>query len=114
MEQAQEAERQLEEIQVSIDEAKLAIKDRDDLLGLMQDKRFKRIIMEKYLQEEPVRLVMLKGAGLREEERKRVDNMMYGLSALDNYFRQVIQMGNQMEAALRDDEQTREEILKAN
>ena len=112
MEQTAQTEQQLEEIEVSIAEAKLAMKDRDDLLSLMNDARFKRLIEERYFTEEPRRLVMLKGAGLREEQILRVDRLMYGVSALDQFFRQVITNGNQMEQALKDDENAREEILE--
>lgn len=112
MEQTAQAEEQLEHIEVSIAEAKLAIKDRDDLLSLMNDARFKRLIEERYFTEEPRRLVMLKTAGLREEQIIRVDRLMYGVGALDQFFRQIIQNGNQMEQALHDDQATREEILE--
>ena len=114
MEQAESQERELEEVEVNIAEAKLAVQDKDYLQGLFQDARFKRIIEEKYFQEECQRLVMLKGANLRPEQLERVDRLMYGISSLDQFFRQIIAIGNQMEQALRDDEETREELLREN
>lgn len=111
MEQTAQTEQQLEEIEVNIAEARLAVQDRDDLLSLMQDKRFKRLIEERYFSEEPRRLVMLKAAGLRDEQLDRVDRLMFGVSALDQFFRQIIANGNQMEQAIQDDQQTREELL---
>ena len=104
-------EQQLHEVDVTIEEAQQAVKDRDDFRKLCLDPVFKRLILEKFLKEEPVRLVMLKGSALQENQLQRVDRLMYGIASLDNFFREnIIAYGDQMEQALVDAKAAREEI----
>jgi hypothetical protein len=109
---AMEQEKALEQIEVSIEQAKEIVEDRDALLRLMDNKDFKRILQEKYMKEEAVRLVLLKGASLTPEQQVQVDKMINGIAALDGFLRTIMIEGEQMEESIEADNLTREEILK--
>jgi len=102
---------QLQNIEVSIEEAKNTISLKASLTKLSSNKDFKKVIEEGYFKEEAARLVMAKSAGLAPDQQTNIDNMIYGIGALYNYLNTVHTRGAQMEDALRDDEQAREEIL---
>ena len=103
---------QLQNIEVSIEEAKTAIQLKDNLLRLSSNDDFISIIEHGYFKSEAARLVMAKSAGLTVEQQTNIDNMIFGVGALYNYLNSVHSRGMQMEAALRDDESAREEILQ--
>lgn len=102
---------QIESLEVSMDEAKEMIKDRDTLLKLLNNNAFKRVIGELYYVEELSRLVDWKVNATSEIQEKNVDKMICGVGALKNFFSAIIHRAAQAESALREDQETREEIL---
>lgn len=102
----------LEQVEIQIDMAKQIIALRDSYIKLSENKYFKDVIEEGYFKEEAARLVMAKSSsGLNPEQQKLIDNMIYGVGALANFFDMVMRRGAEMEQALGEHEQTREEIL---
>ena len=55
---------------------------------------------------------MAKSSNLTPEQKALIDNMQYGIGALANWFESVMRRGAEMDQAIEDHEQTREEILK--
>ena len=54
---------------------------------------------------------MAKSAALNPEQMKLIDNMIFGIGALANYIESVMRRGAEMDQAIGEHEQTREEIL---
>ena len=55
---------------------------------------------------------MAKASSLTPEQKNLIDNMIYGIGALSNFFDSVLTRGMQAEQALREDEDARTEILQ--
>ena len=77
----------------------------------MKNRNFKDVIEDGYFKEEAARLVMAKSAPLNEEQQRNIDGMIIGVGALANYLNMVMRRGADMDVALGEHEQTREEIL---
>ena len=101
----------LEEVEIQIDVANKIRSLRDNCAKLMKNRAFKDVIEEGYFKEEAARLGMAKSAPLTDEQQKNIDGMIIGIGALSNYLNMVMRRGAEMDAALGEHEQTREEIL---
>ena len=90
-------ERELQELDDNMQDAKHFIDIKDSTLKLFKNKEFKKVVLEYYFKEEAARLVMAKASNLNEDQQKLINNMIYGIGA---------------EQALREDENARTEILQ--
>ena len=104
---------EIEQLEVSIEQAKEAIKLRDTLIKLSKNRDFGKIIHTGYFEDEAVRLVMAKSNPhlQSKEQQDEIIKKIDAIGALRQYFSQIMSMGNQMEHTLAMDEQTREAIL---
>ena len=102
---------ELEQVEIQIEMANKMCALRDNAVKLMDNPLFKDVIEDGYFKEEAARLVMAKSAGLDEASEKKIDGMIIGVGALANYFNTVMQRGRDMDAAVGEHEETREEIL---
>jgi hypothetical protein len=102
---------ELEQVEIQIDAAQRMRELRDNCVKLMDSKYFKEVIDEGYFKEEAARLVMAKSSNLNADQMKLIDNMQYGIGALANFLESVMRRGAEMDTALGEHEQTREEIL---
>ena len=105
-------ERELQELDDNMQDAKHFIDIKDSTLKLFKNKEFKKVVLEYYFKEEAARLVMAKASNLNEDQQKLINNMIYGIGALSNFFDAVLTRGTQAEQALREDENARTEILQ--
>jgi valyl-tRNA synthetase len=101
----------LEQVEIQIDMAQKLRKMRDTCVKLTESEPFKDVITEGYFKEEAARLVMAKSASLTSEQMQIIDNMQYGIGALANFIESVMRRGAEMDQALNEHEETREEIL---
>ena len=101
----------LEQVEIQIDMANKLRKMRDTCVKLTASEPWKDVIDAGYFKEEAARLVMAKSASLTPEQMKIIDNMQYGIGALANYIESVMRRGAEMDQALNEHEETREEIL---
>ena len=101
----------LEQVEIQIDMAQKLRKMRDNCVKLTASEPWKDIIGEGYFKEEAARLVMAKSSHLTPEQMQLIDNMQYGIGALANYIESVMRRGAEMDQALGEHEETREEIL---
>ena len=101
----------LEQVEIQIDMAQKLRKLRDNCVKLTASETWKDIITEGYFKEEAARLVMAKSSNLTPEQMQLIDNMQYGIGALANYIESVMRRGAEMDQALNEHEETREEIL---
>ena len=101
----------LEKVEIQIDMAIKIRKLRDNCVKLTASEPWKDIIGEGYFKEEAARLVMAKSSHLTPEQMQLIDNMQYGIGALANYIESVMRRGAEMDQAIGEHEETREEIL---
>ena len=101
----------LEQVEIQIEMAQKLRKMRDNCVKLTASETWKDIISEGYFKEEAARLVMAKSSNLTPEQIQLVDNMQYGIGALANYIESVMRRGAEMDQAIDEHEETREEIL---
>jgi hypothetical protein len=102
---------ELEQVDIQIDTARRLRALRDNCVKLMDSKYYKDVIEEGYFKEEAARLVMAKSSNLTTEQLRLIDNMQYGIGALANFLESVMRRGSEMDTAIGEHEQTREEIL---
>jgi hypothetical protein len=102
---------QLEEVEIQIEVANKMRKLRDNCVKLMDSKLFIDVIAEGYFKEEAARLVMAKSAPLNDDQQNRIDGMILGIGGLSNYLDMIMRRGAEMDNAIGEHEQTREEIL---
>jgi|TARA_R110000823_G_scaffold181246_2_gene313531 hypothetical protein len=105
-------ERELQELDDNMQDAKHFIDIKDSTLKLFKNKEFKKVVLEYYFKEEAARLVMAKASNLNEDQQKLINNMIYGIGALSNFFDAVLTRGTQAEQSYKDDENARTEILQ--
>ena len=101
----------LEQVEIQIEMAQKLRKMRDNCVKLTASESWKDIIGEGYFKEEAARLVMAKSSNLTPEQMQLIDNMQYGIGALANYIESVMRRGAEMDQAIGEHEETREEIL---
>ena len=101
----------LEQVEIQIEMAQKLRKMRDNCVKLTASETWKDIIDNGYFKEEAARLVMAKSSNLTPEQMQLIDNMQYGIGALANYIESVMRRGAEMDQALGEHEETREEIL---
>jgi len=101
----------LEQVEIQIDMANKLRKLRDNCVKLTASEPWKDVIDTGYFKEEAARLVMAKSSNLSSEQMELIDRMQYGVGALANYIESVMRRGAEMDQALNEHEETREEIL---
>jgi len=104
---------QLEQVEISIEQAKAAVAFKEVLTRLTDNKDFKEIIIEGYFKEEASRLVLLKAdpAMQGESEANQISKSIDAIGYLRLYLHTIMQRGIAMENSLKADENTREELL---
>lgn len=104
---------QLEQVEISIEQAKAAIDLKDALIKLSHNKEFELLIHKGYFEDESIRLVMAKANPVMSSPDKQTDiiKSIDSIGSLRQYFQRLVMQGDQMERALVDNEQTREELL---
>jgi|TARA_B110000438_G_C15174271_1_gene377347 hypothetical protein len=101
----------LEQVEIQIEMATRIRKLRDNCVKLLDSPLWKDVIEEGYYREEATRLVMAKSSNMNADQKIMIDNMIYGIGALNNWIESVMRRGAEMDQALNDHEKTREEIL---
>jgi hypothetical protein len=101
----------LEQVEIQIEMANRIRKLRDNCVKLMDSPLWKDVIDEGYFKEEAARLVMAKSSNMNADHKVLIDNMIYGIGALNNWLESVMRRGSEMDQALNEHEETREEIL---
>lgn len=104
---------QLEQIEISIEEAKKTVAMKEALHNLLDNKDFKAVIEEGYFEKEASRVVLLKSDPEMQDEKsqKQLDHTIIAIGSLRQYFRTIMQLGYMAERSIADDEATREDLL---
>lgn len=105
---------EIEEINISINEAKNRVAIKNSLDRLTRDPNFERVILTGYFMEEASRLVLLKAdpAMQSTESQLAITKCIDAIGHFRQYLRTTIQLGIMAEKSLAEDEQTREEIMQ--
>lgn len=106
-------DQQIEQIEISIEEAKNLVEESKSLDRLTNNKDFKKLILDKYFKEEASRLVLLKADAEMQGEKEQRDiiRQIDAIGSLRIYFQTIKQLGQMAENSIASDEATREELL---
>ena len=104
---------ELQQVEITIEQAEETIKLRDALRTLSKLKEFKDVIDEGYFVNEACRLVMSKSDMQLQapEQQKMIDDGIIGIGQLRAYFTLIMQAGQMADASLREAHEARTEIL---
>jgi len=101
----------LEQVEIQIEMATRIRKLRDNCVKLLASPLWKDVIEEGYFKEEAGRLVMAKSSNMTADQKDMIDNMIYGIGSLSNWTQSVLRRGSEMDQAIGEHEETRDEIL---
>lgn len=104
-------EAQIEQVELSIEHAKLSIDNKIALQRLTNNKDFEKIILEGYFKDEASRLVLLKADPSMDNFQALIDKQIIAVGQFRQYLATIMVLGTQAEKAIADDEETREELL---
>lgn len=109
-----DTEQQLQEVKLTIEQAKANIDRKNQLYRLLDNKDFQEIIQVGYLHDEAVRLVQaLSDANMQtKEHQKHLHKMINGLGCLQQYLAYIERQGLGAEGAIKQHEETREDLLR--
>lgn len=98
---------QIEEIELSIEEAKKMVAVRDSLYKLMNNRDWRKIIEERYLKDEAVRLTGLVGDNSPRvlEMREEIIISLQGISKFRQFLQDTIRMGDMAENSIIENEE---------
>jgi len=104
----------IKQIEISIEEANIAVKLAKALVRLEKNKDFKQVITEAYFKEDAQRLVLLKAAPAAQEERiqKAIESDMNAIGSLFQHFHKIKQLGSMAEKELISAEEERLELIE--
>ena len=104
---------QMEQIEVALEDAKTAVTKLDALHRLINNDDFKVVIDKGYFEEEASNLVLSLGNPVyTKEQLEKVDQLIRGISCLSSYFGSIKYNGQQGEKAIKDLENTKQELLE--
>lgn len=94
------------QIEISIEAAKAKVKIKDDLLKLQRNPLFKRVVMEGYLKDYALGLVMFKATppAANAQAQERIEAEINGISRFNNFMKMGINEGLRAEMDLADHE----------
>jgi len=104
---------EIEQIEISIDSARKDVEKMDGLLRLIKNKDFKSLIDDGYFVDEASRLVILRADPSMQEDRvqKNIDDSITAVGHFRQYLNTVMQIGRMAEQGIKEDEETRQELL---
>ena len=106
---------QIQEVELSIEQARGAVSTMTALDTLRKNKDFKNLIETQYFEKEASRLVLLRADPNMQDSESQVEinNQITAIGYLRQYFTTIYQLGRMAEKAVHDDEATLEELNKA-
>lgn len=100
----------IEQVELSIEEAKKKVDRADAALRLTDNSDFKEIIMNGYCKDEAVRLVNTLNESGFEEVQPDIKRMLESISDFGRYLRHVVREGRMAKEAIIDHENTLDEL----
>jgi len=103
---------QIEEVELSITEARKMVHKRDQLFKLMKNRDFKVIVEDGYLIDEAARLVSISADSNLKDVRDDIFTAIQGISTFRQYMHTIITMGNMAENEIRDNEELLDDLTQ--
>ena len=106
-------EQDIEQVEISIEQAKVMIDNMKALDRLTDNKDFNKLFIEGYFKEEASRLVLLRADHnfQSDEDQKQLLAAIDAIGRFKMYCNTIMVMGRRAERDLEASEQTREELL---
>jgi len=103
----------LEQVELSIEEAQKNIDRMEALERLRKNRDFKLLVEEGYLQDEAARVVLAKAEpGLQgPEQQVMLENMIIAVGYFRQYLNKIYQFGSHSKRAMSEHQDTREELM---
>lgn len=104
----------IEQLELNIKDARKMVEMGKTIERLRSNADFKKVILERYMEEEAIRLVHLKSdPNMQDEEsQKHIEKQMDAIGSLTQFFNMMLHQAYLAQKAIEDDEQTREELLQ--
>ncbi len=104
---------EIEQIEVSIDAARKDVDKMEGLLRLIKNNDFKSLIDDGYFVDEASRLVILRADPAMQSDtlQKTIDDGITAVGHFRQYLNTVMQIGRMAEQGIKEDEDTRQELL---
>jgi len=104
---------QLEQLEVTLEQAKAAKSLKDSIFKLQENIDFKRVVNEGYFEKEASRLVLLKADDNMQglDEQAMIIRQIDAIGTFRQHLGTIVALGRMAEKSITDDENTREEIL---
>ena len=100
----------INQIELSIEQAREKIKLRDQARKLISNREYKSLITKGYLTDEAIRLTSLTGVDSQRDNRSEIFDMLKAISHFQQYMQRVIREGDMVEQELEDLQMTLEEL----
>jgi len=103
---------QIEQVELSIEQAKGAIDTMKSMISLRDNKDFKAIIEEGYFAKEASRLVLLRADSQMQDKimQQTINDQITAVGYFRQYLSTIFQLGRMAETAVANDEKTLEEL----
>lgn len=107
-------QQQLQQIEISIDQAKEAVALSSALRRLHQNKDFELVITKGFFDAEASRAVLLRADPemQSDENQKQINDIITSIGGLYGFLSKVYRVGQMAEQSMSDDQETRGEILQ--
>ena len=104
---------EIEQIEVSIDSARKDVAKMESLLRLISNKDFQGLVDTGYFVDEASRLVILRADPDMQSDslQKTIDDGITAVGHFRQYLNTVMQIGRMAEQGIKEDEETRQELL---
>jgi len=103
-------ETEIEAIEITIKQAKEFVAMRDDLAKLSRNPAFKRVFLEGYLKDAPVRLTGMLGHPAHKDHQDDIISDLKGIAAFKEYCDMIFRKGDEAAEAIREHELALDEI----
>jgi len=107
------SDEQIQQIEVALEDAQKALFKMEALKRLVANDDFKVVIDKGYFEEEASNLVISLGNPVYSKEQvEKTEQLIRGISCLSSYFGAINYSGTQADKAIRDLEETKQELLQ--
>jgi len=103
---------QIQEIELSIAEARKLVQKRDQLYKLMKIRDFREIIEQGYFIDEAARLVSISADPNLKDKRDEIILQIQSISNYRQYLQTIITLGNMAENEIRDNEEVIDDLTQ--
>lgn len=108
-----EREAQLQQIEISLEDAQANVALAEKLNRLHKNKDFQDVIISGYFKDEASRAVLLKSDPemCEDREQKQINDIITSIGGLRQYFHKIFRLGQMSEQSMEADKQTRQDLL---